>query len=158
MGENTIADQVARMLVERELILGTVECGVGGVVGHRIFDTEDGPLVLGDCLNVDRVEKAINLLDLPRPQFRKAGDFSAKAARAAARVGRGFLGAGLCLVVWAPAPDDEWQTPQTIHIALATPRGVVDEALRYEGNREGAADWIADRALEIVKQQLAALT
>jgi nicotinamide mononucleotide (NMN) deamidase PncC len=157
MGENTIADQVAGMLAERELSLGTIECGVGGVVGHRVFDAEDGPLVLSDCLTVDRVEKVIHLLNLPRPQFRKAGDFSAKAARAAARAGRVFLGANLCLAVWAPAPDDEWHTPQPIHVVLATSQGTTDETLQYEGAREGAADWIADRALEMVKRQLAAL-
>jgi len=155
MGENKTADQVARMLAERELMLSTVECGVGGVVGHQVFDAEDGPMVLSDCLNVDRVEKAVHLLDLPRPQFQKAGDFSAKAARAAARAGRTFLGASLCLAVWAPAPDDEWQTPQPIYIALAAPQGMVDETLQYEGRREEAADWVAERALEMIKRQLA---
>jgi nicotinamide mononucleotide (NMN) deamidase PncC len=139
------------MLAERELILGTVECGVDGIVSRRIFDTPDGPAVLGNSLVVDEVEKAINLLDLPRPQFRKAGDFSAKAARAAAREGRAFLGVDLCLAVWGSAPLDD---SRPVHIALDTGEQVIDHTFQVEGQGERATDRLADRALDMVRQAL----
>jgi len=104
VGEETVAEVVARMLAERGLTLGTVECGVDGIVSRHIFDAPDGPAVLGNSLVVDTVEEAVGLLGLPRRQFEKAGVFSAKAARAAARAGREFLDVDLCLAVWVRSP------------------------------------------------------
>lgn len=153
MAEESIAEQLARTLVERELMLGTVECGEGGVVSRRLFDTEDGVNALGNSLVVDDVEEAIGLIDLPRPQFRKAGDFSAKAARAAAREGRAFLGVHICVAVWASGPitDDE---AQTVHLAVHNGRDVCDETVNVGGQTGRDADWLADRALEMVREAL----
>lgn len=154
MAEEPIAEQLARTLVERELMLGTVECGEGGVVSRRLFDTEEGVNALGNSLVVDDVEEAIGLIDLPRPQFKKAGDFSAKAARAAAREGRAFLGVHICLAVWARGPitDDE---AQTVHLAAHNGRDVFDETVNVGGQTGRDADWLADRALELVREAVA---
>jgi nicotinamide mononucleotide (NMN) deamidase PncC len=155
MGEETIAEAVARLLAERELTLGTVECGVDGIVSRQIFDASDGPTVLGNSLIVDEVEEAIHILDLPRPQFKKVGDFSAKAARAAAREGRAFLGVDLCLAVWARAPiADDAKERHPLHIALHTGQEVLVQTLQYEGPSEQAPDWLVNRALDMVRQAL----
>jgi nicotinamide-nucleotide amidase len=155
VGEETVAEVVARMLAERGLTLGTVECGVDGVVSHRIFDAPDGPAVLGNSVVVDRVEEAIGLLDLPRHQFKKAGDFSAKAARAAAREGRTFLEVDLCLAVWVQAPiADDPRERQPLYIALDTSREVIIETLQYGGPRERAMGWLVNQALDIVRRAL----
>jgi len=165
VGEETVAEVVARMLAERELTLGTVECGVDGVVSRRIFDAPDGPAVLRNCLIVDTVEEAIGLLALPRPQFKEAGVFSAKAARAAARAGRAFLEVDLCLAVWARAPmaDDVLgnsvlgSSPaerQPTHIALDTGREVTVRTFQYGGHSERAAAWLVNRALDMVRRAL----
>ena len=155
MGEETVAEVVVRMLVERELTLGTVECGVDGVVSRQIFDTSDGPAVLGSCLIVDTVEEAIGLLDLPRAQFKKAGDFSAKAAQAAAREGRAFLEVDLCLAVWVRTPiaDDPAQR-QPMHIALDTGQEVIVRTFQYGGHSERAMAWLVNRALDMVRRAL----
>ena len=155
MGEETIAEAVARMLVERELTLGTVECGVDGIVSRQIFDASDGPTVLGNSLIADEVEEAIHILDLPRPQFKKAGDFSAKAARAAAREGRAFLEVDLCLAVWARAPIAEGSRErQPMHIALHTGQKVLVQTFQYEGPSEQATDWLVNQALDMVRRAL----
>jgi nicotinamide-nucleotide amidase len=155
MGEETVAEVVTRILVERELTLGTVECGVDGIVSRRMFDAPDGPAVLGNCLVVDTVEEAIGLLDLPRPQFKKAGDFSAKAARAAAREGRTFLGVGLCLAVWVRAPmADDPRERQPMHIALDTGQEVIARTYQYGGHSERATAWLVNRALDMVRRAL----
>jgi nicotinamide mononucleotide (NMN) deamidase PncC len=150
----SIAEEVARILVERELTLGTVECGEGGIVSRRLFDTEEGVNALGNSLILDDVEEAIGLMALPRPQLKKAGTFSAKAARAAAREGRGLLGVSLCLTVWARGPITE-EERQTVYVALNTAREVIDEAYEVGGQTGRDADWLADRALEMVLKVLA---
>ena len=155
VGEETVAEVVARMLAERELTLGTVECGVDGIISRQIFDEPDGPTVLGNSLIVDRVEEAIGLLDLPRPQFRRAGDFSAKVARAAAREGRAFLGVDLCLAVWVPASiADDPRERQPMHIALDTGQKVISQAFQYGGHSERATGWLVNRALDMVRRAL----
>jgi nicotinamide mononucleotide (NMN) deamidase PncC len=153
VAEESIAEEVARILVERELTLGTVECGAGGIVSRRLFDTEEGVNALGNSLILDDVEDAIGLMALPRPQFKKAGDFSGKAARAAAREGRGFLGVNLCLAVWARGPITK-EEQQTVYVALNTARDVIDEAYEVGGENSRDAAWLADRALEMVRGAL----
>jgi nicotinamide mononucleotide (NMN) deamidase PncC len=145
---------VARILVERELTLGTVECGEGGIVSRRLFDTEEGVIVLGNSLILDDVEEAIGLMALPRPQLKRAGSFSGKAARAAAREGRGLLGVSLCLTVWARGPITE-EEQQTVYMALNTAREVIDVAYEAGGETGHDADWLVDRALEMVLKALA---
>ena len=167
--EETIEEVVVRMLTERELTLGTVECGVDGAVSRHIFDTPDGPAVLGNCLVVDTVDEAIGLLDLPRPQFEKAGGFSSQAARAAAREGRAFLETDLCLAVWVRTPcavaQDEVFAAEDVtvnelgqrhpmHIALATGQDVTLRTHQYGGHRERATPWLVNRALDMVRRAL----
>jgi len=149
----SIAEEVARVLVERELKLGTVECGEGGVVSRRLFDAEEGVNALGNSLIVDDVQEAIGLMALPRPQFKKAGDFSAKAARAAAREGRAFLGVNLCLAVWARGPVGEDEV-QTVYVALNTARRVVEESHEVGGATGRDGVWLADQSLEMVWEAL----
>jgi nicotinamide mononucleotide (NMN) deamidase PncC len=146
--EGRTADALAQLLAQEGLTLGTVECATGGAVGHRLFDTEDGPAVLGSSLNAETVEEAIDFLGLPWHQFQAVGDFSAKAARAAARVGRGFLEVDLCLAVWAePLPEAAPEVQETVYLALHTGEDVFDETLHYDGPRGEVADWLAEQAL-----------
>lgn len=149
MAEEPIAERITQTLVERELTLGTVECGVGGIVSRRLFASEQGVNALGNSLVLDDVEQAIGLMALPRPQFKKAGDFSAKAARAAAREGRGFLGVNLCLTMWARGPIAE-EEEQTVYVALNTGREVLDGTYEVGGETGHDADWLVDRALEML--------
>jgi nicotinamide mononucleotide (NMN) deamidase PncC len=154
LAEESIAEEVAWTLVERELTLGTVECGEGGIVSRRLFDTEEGVNALGSSLILDDLEEAIGLMGLPRPQFKKAGSFSSKAARAAAREGRSFLGVNLCLTVWARGLIRD-KEQQTVYVALNTGREVVDEAYEVGGETGHDADWLVERALEMVLEALA---
>jgi nicotinamide mononucleotide (NMN) deamidase PncC len=145
---------LAGLLVERDLTLGTVECGAGGVVSRRVFETDAGVNVLGNSLILDDVEEAIDVMGLPRPQFEKAGSLSAKAARAAARAGRRFLGVQICLVVWAGGQVVE-EEQQTVFVAVDTGRDAIDEALEVGGGTGHDEGWLADKALEMVLETLA---
>ena len=49
-------ETIAQALAERGWTLGTVECGVEGLVSHRLFDTESGPGVLGVVFYADGQE------------------------------------------------------------------------------------------------------
>lgn len=129
METRSIGAAIADILVEREMTLGTVECGVDGVISHRFFETPQGPDVLGSSLVTEDLEEAIVLLDLPRPQFKNKGDFSAKAARAAAREGRSFLGVSMCMVVWAKGPTLEESLEHPIHLALSVSGEVIDQTV-----------------------------
>jgi nicotinamide mononucleotide (NMN) deamidase PncC len=152
--ENT-GEFVSGLLAEQGLTLGTIECATGGVVGRRLFDTEFGPAVLSDSLNVDTVEDAIDLLALPAQQFKAMGSFSSKAARSAAREGRGFLDVSWCLAVWAePLPAAGGRVHETLYLALNTGEEILEEMLHYDGPAAEMADWLAEQALAFVGRAL----
>ena len=153
VGEETVAEVVARMLAERNLTLGTVECGVDGIVSRQLFDAPDGPAVLGNSLVVDTVEEAIGLLGLS--QFKGAGAFSPEAARAAARAGREFLEVDMCLAVWVRSPiADDPAERQPMYLTLDTGREVIVKTFQYGGHKEQAKGWLVNRALDMVRRAL----
>jgi nicotinamide mononucleotide (NMN) deamidase PncC len=153
---NQLAEEVAQIMADQELTLGTVECGVNGIVSRTIFDTEEGPAVLGDSLILDDVEKAVDVLDLPRPQFKKQGILSAKAARAAAREGQELLWVDLCLVVWGPPLDrpGEEGLPRKAYLALFAAGEVHDLAFEYDGPEAQRSDVLVHQALRMLRQAL----
>jgi nicotinamide mononucleotide (NMN) deamidase PncC len=151
-----LLDEVCAALAEEELILGTVECGVNGIVSRTIFEADEGPIVLGDSLILDDVEQAIDVLGLPRPQLETTGTLSAKAARAAAREGQALLGVDICLAVWAgplgESPGAE--RPAPIYLAVASDQGVQEEAFQPEAGAARDSDALVARALELVRRAL----
>ncbi len=156
MSEENVAEAVVQLLAEQGRTLGIVECATGGTVGRRLFDTEEGPAVLSDSLNVETIEDAIDLLSLPEQQFRAMGSFSPKAARAAAREGLGFLDVDWCLVVWAePLPGAASartgeQVNETIYVALNTGEEILENVLHYEGTAAHMPDWLGKQVLTFV--------
>ncbi|MBN1656764.1 MAG: CinA family protein [Anaerolineae bacterium] len=153
--QKPIAERVATRLAERNIILGTVECATGGTVSHRLFETDEGPTILGDSLSVDTIEDAVDLLGLPEQQFKATGTFSAKAARSAARAALEFLEVRWCLVVWAePLPAEAATAHETIFLALNTGADIVEDILHYDGPADGLGDWLAGKALGLVWRAL----
>lgn len=148
------AEELFRELARREWSLGTIECGVDGLISRYIFSIDEGPMILGDSLVIEDIEDVIEILDLPRPQFQSAGDLSLKAARAAARQGRSFLGANVCLVVWARALTEPDRGQDVVHIAVTTGQEMAAESFEYEGEPEGIADWLVKRAMYLLQQAL----
>ena len=154
-GQATSAETVARILCERELVLGTVECGTDGAVARRLFDAEDGPAVLSDSLRVDTIEEAVDLLELPAAQFKSSGEYSAKAVRAAARKGRTFLEVDLCLAVcMLPMPAQPASVRETAYVALDDGQNLTERTLQYEGASEAMASWLTEQALALTREAL----
>jgi nicotinamide mononucleotide (NMN) deamidase PncC len=149
MADETVVDRVARALAERELTVGTIECGVDGLVSRHLFDTDDGPAVLGNSLVIDDADVAVGLLDLPRPQLKKTGVYSAKAARAAAREGAAFLGEPLCVVAWGSAPGTE--PPQPVVLALDVQGDVQTETMEVDLADDDDRRRLVERAFEMLE-------
>jgi nicotinamide mononucleotide (NMN) deamidase PncC len=151
-----LVEEVCTALAEQELILGTVECGVNGIVSRTIFEADEGPLVLGDSLILEDVEQAIDVLGLPRPQLKTAGSHSAKAARAAAREGQALLGVDICLAVWAgPAGEPSAaERPAPVYLSIASDEAMQDQVFQPEAGAAQDADALVARALEMVRRAL----
>jgi nicotinamide mononucleotide (NMN) deamidase PncC len=154
-GQANTAEAVARTLCERELVLGTVECGTEGAVARKLFDAEDGPAVLSDSLSVATIQEAIDALELPAAQFKSSGAFSAKAVRAAARQGRTFLEVDLCLAVcMLPMPSHVAAVREMAYIALDDGQNLAERTLQYDGASDIVAEWVAGQALALVAEAL----
>jgi len=155
MEQKPAAERVATRLAERNITLGTVECATGGIVSRRLFDTDEGPAVLGDSLAVDTIEDAIDLLALPEQQFKATGSFSAKAARSAARAALEFLDVRWCLVVWAePLPAAGGSVHETVFVALNTGDDILEDVLHYDGAADHLGEWLVGEALALVWRAL----
>ncbi|MFP4346217.1 MAG: CinA family protein [Anaerolineales bacterium] len=152
MEEHAIAERITELLAARGEILGTIESGTDGRVSHVIFDTSQGPRVLGSSVIVEAPEEVVEILELPWPQLQKAGAFSAKAARAAARKGRTLLGVHVCIVVWGEGLIGEDDERETVYLAV----NVNDEIRETELEVAGAAalEEVIDAALTLVAQAL----
>ncbi len=98
---------------------------------------------------VDNIEQAVDILDLPRAQFKRSGILSAKAARAAAREGQALLWVDLCLVVWGPPPDHPDGTDESspIYLALYADGQVQDLTFEYKGPEAQRSTALVNQAL-----------
>ncbi len=152
MEEHTVATGITELLAARGEILGTIESGTDGRVSHVIFDTAQGPRVLGSSVIVEAPEEVVEILELPWPQLRKAGAFSAKAARAAAREGRALLGVHVCIVVWGKGPIGESDQEETVYLAVNVNDEIREEALQIAGPT--AVDEVVDAALRLTARAL----
>ncbi|HEY88773.1 MAG TPA: hypothetical protein G4N98_03445 [Thermoflexia bacterium] len=150
MKQEDVAEAVAGILVERELMLGTVECGVAGAVSRRLFNTAEGPLVLGNSLVVEEPAEAITIMELPRPQFKKAGEFSMKAARAGARQGCAFLGVQISLAIWGQGPTLEESLLQPLYLAVDGGRQRAERTVQVV-NEEALAQHALTLVWEVVE-------
>jgi len=155
VGEETVAEVVARMLAERGLVLGTVECGTEGLVSRCLFEAPDGPAVLGNSLILSDPQEALEMLDLAGTQMLREGFYSARAAQYAAQAGREMLEVDLCLSVWVPetiAEDPRDRKP--MYIALSTGEDTVVRTFQYGGHSERARGWLVNRALDMVRREV----
>jgi nicotinamide-nucleotide amidase len=152
--KETVAEVVARMLAERELVLGVVECCTEGLVSRTLFDAPDGPAVLGNSLTLDRPDQAVDMLGLSG--LGEEDLYSMEGARAAAQAGRKALEADLCLAVWMPMPmPEDPKERKPLFIALDLGHGeAISRSSQYGGARVRARGWLVNRSLDMVRHAL----
>mgnify|MGYP003681883262 CR=1 FL=1 len=155
VGEERVADVVARMLAQQGLVLGTVEWGTDGLVSRTLFEAPEGPSALGNSLILNNPQEAAQILSLTSEQAGGEFLYSAKAAQAAAQAGRETLEADLCLAVWVPmCIADDPRERQPMYLALDTGQDVIVRTFQYGGHRERATGWLVNRALDMVRRAL----
>ena len=155
VGEQRVAEVVARMLAQQGLVLGTVEWGTDGLVSRTLFEAPEGPAALGNSLILQHPQEAVAMLGLATDQARGESLYSAGAAQAAAQAGREMLEADLCLAVWVPARvADDPRERQPMHLALDTGQNAIVRTFQYGGHRERATGWLVNRALDMVRRAL----
>lgn len=153
--KESVAEVVARMLSQRGLVLGAVECGTDALVSHAVFEAPDGPAALGDSITLQRPEEVVEMLGLDPGQIGGRDLHSAETARVAAQTGREKLQVDLCVAVWVPEPIlDDPQERHPMHIALATGQGATVHSSRYGGHSRRARAWLVNRALDMVRRSL----
>ena len=152
MNGHVIAERITELLAARGEILGTIESGTDGRVSHVIFDTSQGPRVLGSSVIVEAPEEVVEILELPWPQLQKAGAFSAKTARAAAREGRALLGVHVCIVVWGADLIGQGEGLETVYLAVNVNDKIRETELEVEG--AAALEEVVDAALRLAARAL----
>ena len=148
----SVADVVARMLGQRGITLGIVECGTNGIVSQALAEAPGGATAVSQTLILGQAQEAAGLLpEMPRD----SSPYSLQAAQAVAQAGRTRWGVQFCLAVWAPASmAEEPQERQPTYIALTTGQELIAQEFQYGGHSERARGWVVNRALDAIRHAL----
>ena len=127
-----LENAIGRLLSSRRQTLATVEWGTGGLLARYLSGAQEiKPWYLGDLL-VPNPAAATKLLRLPSTIWESNASTSAAAAEALALAIRDNTGAEFGLAVSdVPALPAAGSEPNSFHVALATPGGVLSRGFPY---------------------------
>jgi nicotinamide-nucleotide amidase len=149
--EEELQHAVLRLLATHGRTLGLVEWGSGGQIAHWLRELPGGERHVPAAFVVAAAEQASRLLGTP--QAHDGQPRSREMAELLATAGRPRLGTDYALVV-GPYPDAAAGDDDRFHLALATPRGVVNQSLRFVGHPDIIKVLAAKRALDLVRLTL----
>jgi len=155
--EDTLAGVVLDALRTGGWRLATAESCTGGLVGHLITAVPGASDVyVGGVVAYSNALKQ-RLLGVPEKLLLARGAVSREVAEAMAR-GALALGAecGLAITgIAGPAGGSEDRPVGTVHMAVATPRGLVHAHQCFPGDRGMIREYAANFALDLVRRQVA---
>jgi nicotinamide-nucleotide amidase len=150
--DSSMEQEVARLLVARNLTLAVAESLTGGLVSSRLVDIEGASgWFKGSVIAYDS-EVKFSLLDVPRGPV-----VSEQAAKAMASHVTGALGSdvGLALTGVAGPAEQDGLPPGTVFVAIALP-GQEPECVeaRLPGDRQRIRQYASISALDLLRRRL----
>lgn len=156
-GNETLAHTAVRMLKERNMTLSVAESCTGGYLGKEITSISGSSDVFtGGVLSYsDDVKR--NLLHVPADVIATHGAVSRECAEAMATGVKNLLGTDCAIAITGiagPNGGTEEKPVGTVHIAVATPKGMHHYVRQFPGDREGVREWSVKTALRNLQQAL----
>jgi nicotinamide-nucleotide amidase len=150
--DDTPASVLLRALIERGLTLATMESCTGGLLASLITDVPGSSAAFRGGI-VSYATEVKGLVGVPEEILAEHGAVSVETARAMAQVVRARLGAAVGAGVTGVAgPDEQEGKPVgTVHIAVATERGVRETSQRFAGGRAAIKSRAAYTALNLLR-------
>ena len=154
-GDDELEQAVGRLLAEKKQTLATVEWGTRGLVG-RYLDTAEEllPWYLGSLL-IPNPTAATKLLNIPAEHWDQHATTSQTTAEALAVAMRDYTGAEIGMAVSdVPPLATAGSQPESFHVALAMPSGVLSRGFPFAAHPAIAQPLAAKRALNYLRLSL----
>lgn len=155
--EQTLADVVSEMLLDRGLRLSLVETTTQGELCQRLSSVSRGPEAFAGGLVLPRPQDIEKVLGVPARLIATHGYPGQEVADACARAVRRLLRADLGLALigpWDPAKPDA----PAVYFSLATANEVIQGASRQGRAGPSGRGWLIHLALDLVRRHLLAQT
>lgn len=153
MPELPLERQLYDLLTSRELTLATAESCTGGLIGHLVTTVPgSSAYYVGGVIAYSNALKR-SLLDVPESILETRGAVSRECAEAMARGIRERTGADIGVAttgIAGPTGATPSKPVGLVYVACATPRGVVCEEHRFQGDRLTNIRLTAEAALRLV--------
>jgi len=154
--DETLASAVLSRLGRRGWRLATAESCTGGLVGYTVTAVPGSSESFVGGVVAYSNELKEKLLGVPRTLLATHGAVSREAAEAMARGACG-LGAECGLAVTGiagPTGGSEGKPVGTVHLAAATPAGIVHARHLFSGNRDMVREFSTNFALDLLRRAL----
>ena len=156
-GNRSMEEIVGQQLFANDLTLAVAESCTGGLIGHRLTQVPGSSNYLDRVLVCYSNQAKEELLDVPKPLFRRFGAVSSLVARAMARGVRRRSKAMLGLSVTGiagPGGGTKQKPVGSVFIGIDGPNGTRVREFHFQGDRQTIKLRASQAALEILRQYL----
>jgi nicotinamide-nucleotide amidase len=156
-GQTSMVAQIASLMTERGLSLGTVESCTGGNIAQQITELAGASAYFkGSIIPYDTSLKS-SLLEVNPEEIEKHSTVSLEIAEALATGGRKKLGADYVVAttgIAGPTKGDGVGQVGRVCIAIASPHGVLKEEFTFGKARERIIQKAVDKAMELLLKEI----
>ena len=156
-GQTSMVAQIASLMTEKGLSLGTVESCTGGNIAQQITELAGASAYFkGSIIPYDTNLKS-SLLEVDPKEIEKHSTVSLEIAEALATGGRKKLGADYVVAttgIAGPTKGDGVGQVGRVCIAIASPHGVLKEEFTFGKARERIIQKAVDKALELLLKEI----
>ncbi len=159
-GEETMADAVAALLIEKELTLAVAESCTGGLLSHLLTNVPGSSAYFLQGVIVYSNRAKMELLKIRASLLREYGAVSEETARAMAENQRRLSSCDLAVAITGiagPTGATDNKPVGLVFIAMAGPEGVSCRRFNFWGKRQTIKERAAVAALNMLRLYLARL-
>ncbi len=156
-GEDTLAEVVGKLLLERNETLGTIESCTSGAIGATITSISGSSAYFSGGLMTYSNDLKVKLANVNKDTLEKHGAVSQEVAEEMAKNGREVLGTEWSVAVTGvagPTGGSEEKPVGTVWIAIASEKSVTSQRFLFGDNRERNIQMTVLTALNLLRCNL----
>ncbi len=152
--KETLAENVLKLLKEKELTLTTAESCTGGVLAARLTDIPGASEVFKQGLVTYSNKAKRKLLEVKKTTLKDFGAVSEKTAKEMAKNGAFMTGADACVAITGIAGPDGGSDEKPVglvYIGCSLKNKITVKEFHFQGNREKVREYAVVRALTLLR-------
>lgn len=152
--KETLAENVLKLLKEKELTLTTAESCTGGMLAARLTDIPGASEVFKQGLVTYSNKAKRKLLEVKKTTLKDFGAVSEKTAKEMAKNGAFMTGADACVAITGIAGPDGGSDEKPVglvYIGCSLKNKIAVKEFHFQGNREKVREYAVVRALTLLR-------